>query len=197
LSHEIIYTNFAARPKPEAAIVKAPVAAPAPPAKRISWGIAGRLQMPATADHLEQTSDRPNRSSSRAVRSAEARSYSEVPSRIEMGRVERYSKLERLPGQRLLSEKLDRQAERPELEHLTILHSPKAQQHWIADAETGDIFLPQAFATLKYSHAAAVELERTFAIAQVLEMRSPQTLESVGELVQECWLRERIAVALG
>jgi hypothetical protein len=206
LTNEIIYTNLAAKPKPPtpAPTPEAPEQASAPQVKRISWGIQGRLHMPATAERSHPRKDdssaprvRPSCSSSSAMRSAEARSYSEGPSRIEMGRVERYSRLERLPEQRLLSEKLERQAARPVLEHLTILYSPKAQQYWIADVELSEVFLPQAFATLKHCHEAAAELERTFAIAQVLEMRSPETMESVGELVREHWLRERVTVALG
>jgi aspartyl/asparaginyl beta-hydroxylase (cupin superfamily) len=111
--------------------------------------------------------------------------------------VDRSSRLERLPEQRSLWERLDRHTARPELEHLTILHSQRAEKYWIADAETGEIFLRQPFTTLKHCYEAAAELERTFAIAQVLEMRSPETLESLSELVQEHWLRERVAVVLG
>jgi hypothetical protein len=112
-----------------------------------------------------------------------------------MGRVERFSKLEQIRGQRLLSEKLDQGVDkRLALEHLTILHSQSAQQYWIADADTGDIFLRQPFATLKHCHEAAAELERTFDMAQVLTLRPSETLERMSELVQQQWLRERVAV---
>jgi hypothetical protein len=111
--------------------------------------------------------------------------------------VDHGSRLERLPEQRLLAEKLERQAARPALEHLTILHSPKAQGYWIADAETGEVFLSQAFATLKHCYEAAAELERIFHMAEVLKSRPAETMESVGELAREHWLRERVAVALG
>jgi hypothetical protein len=114
-----------------------------------------------------------------------------------MGYVDRGSRLERIPGQRLLCEKLERQAARSALEHLTILHSQSAEKYWIAVAETGEVFLPQAFATLQHCHEAAAEVERRFAMAQVLEMRMPETLESLSELVREHWLRERVAVVLG
>jgi hypothetical protein len=130
-------------------------------------------------------------------RSSKSQPVTPEAPRVRMGYVNRSSRLERLPEQRSLAEKLERQAARPTLEHLTILHSPKAQQYWIADAESGAVFLPQAFATLKHCHEAAAELERTFDMAQVLEMRSPETMESVSELVREHWLRERVAVALG
>jgi hypothetical protein len=112
-----------------------------------------------------------------------------------MGRVERYSKLERIRGQRLLCEKLDQGLDkRPALEHLTILHSQSAQRYWIADAETGDIFLRQPFATLQHCHETAAELERTFDMAEVLMQRPSETMESIGELVREHWLRERVAM---
>jgi hypothetical protein len=189
LSHEIIYTT--ARPKPEAPIVKAPAAAQALPAKRITWGIAGRLHMPANAERPQ-----PRRSERSSGRPARVERSPEAP-RVRMGYVNRGSRLERLPEQRLLYEKLERHTARPALEHLTILHSQNAQGYWIADAETGEIFLPQAFATLQHCHEAAAELERRFAMAQVLDMRSPETMESLGELVREHWLRERVAVALG
>jgi hypothetical protein len=111
--------------------------------------------------------------------------------------VDRGSRLERLPEQRLLYEKLGRQAAQPALEHLTILHSQSAEKYWIADAETGEVFLPQTFATLKHCHEAADELERIFHMAEVLKSRPAETMESVNELVREHWLRERVAVVLG
>ena len=112
-----------------------------------------------------------------------------------MGYVNRGSRLEQLPGQRLLYEKLERHTARPELEHLTILHSQSTQGYWIADAETGEIFLRQPFATLQHCHEAAAEVERTFVIAQVLEMRSPQTLEQIELLVQAHCQREKTEIA--
>jgi hypothetical protein len=114
-----------------------------------------------------------------------------------MGYVNRGSRLERLPEQRFLCEKLERHNARPELEYLSILHSPKAQQYWIADAETGEVFLSQAFATLQHCYEAAAELERTFDMAEVLQLRPPETLERMVELVREHWLRERVEVVLG
>jgi hypothetical protein len=111
--------------------------------------------------------------------------------------VDHSSRLERLPENRSLWERLDRHTARPELEDLTILHSQSAEKYWIADAETGEVFLPQAFATLKHCHEAADELERIFHMAEVLKSRPAETMESLGALVQEHWLRERVAVALG
>ncbi len=113
-----------------------------------------------------------------------------------MGRVERSSKLERIRGQRLLYEALAERIEQSALEHLTILHSQSAQKYCIADADTGEIFLRQPFATLKHCHEAPTELERTFEMAEVLMFRPSETMERIGELVQSHWLRERVAVAL-
>jgi hypothetical protein len=204
LTNEIIYTNLAAKPK---LLTPAPTPAPiaqaqAPQVKRITWGIHGRLHIPATTERPQPRKDdssaprvRPSRGKARVERSPEAQTP-EAP-KVRLRFVDRGSRLEQLPGQRLLAERLDRQAAQPALEHLTILHSPKAQGYWIADAETGEVFLSQAFATLKHCYDAAAELERRFAMAQVLEMRMPETMESVGELVREHWLRERVAVALG
>lgn len=143
--------------------------------------------------------ERPGNRLVRARRSAssESRSFSEAAPSIEIGRVERYSKLEQIRGQRLLSEQLDQRSKQPPLEYLRILHSQSAQQYWIADVETGEVFLNQAFATLKHCHEAAAELERNFDLEQVLTLRLPETLERMGELVHEHWLRERVAVALG
>jgi hypothetical protein len=111
--------------------------------------------------------------------------------------VDRASRLERLPEQRSLWERLNRHPARPELEDLTILHSQRTQRYWIADAETGEVFLQQAFRTLKHCHEAAAELERIFHIAEVLKSRPTETMESVDELVQGHWMRERVAVVLG
>jgi hypothetical protein len=152
--------------------------------------------MSATAERPQlRKGEGPSRGRARVERSAEVQTP-EAP-KVRLRFVNRGSRLERIPGQRLLYEKLERQAAQPALEHLTILHSPKAQGYWIADAETGEVFLRQPFATLRHCYEAAAHLERTFAIAQVLEMRSPETMESMSELVREHWLRERVAVALG
>jgi hypothetical protein len=194
LTQQIIYTNLAAKPKsPTPAITpEAPTAAPAPTAKRITWGIEGRLHLPATAGRPQQPkheiNDRPSRSSSREMRSPEA-------PKVWMRYVDRGSRLERLPEQRLLSERLERQAARPALEHLTILHSQSAQGYWIADAEAGEVFLRQPFATLKHCHEAAAELERTFDMDEVLKLRPSETLEQIELLVQAHCQREKTEIA--
>ena len=207
MSNEIIFVNLTAKPtRPTLAPTpKAPAEAPARQVKRIriGWGAEGHKGVAARSVELanapanDREQPRPELVKVRRTVS-ESRSFSEAPSRIEMGRVERYSKLEQIRGQRLLSEKLDQGLEkRPALDHLTILHSQSARQYWIADAETGEIFLRQSFATLKHCHEAAAELERTFDMAEVLTQRPPETMERMGELVHEHWLRERVAVALG
>jgi hypothetical protein len=100
-----------------------------------------------------------------------------------------------LPEQRSLFEKLNRQTSRPVLEHLTILHSQSAKRYWIADADTSEVFLPQAFTTLEYCHEAAAVLERTFDMLEVLTRRPSETLEQIELLVQAHCQREKTAIA--
>jgi hypothetical protein len=153
--------------------------------------------MPTTAERSQpRKGDRPSRPT-KAERSPQSRSGEPQAPKVRMRYVDRGSRLERLPERRSLWERLDRPTAKPELEDLTILHSQSTQRYWIADAQTGEVFLPQAFTTLEHCYEAAAELERTFAITQVLEMRSPETMESLSELVREHWLRERVAVVLG
>jgi hypothetical protein len=136
--------------------------------------------MPATAERPQPGRDdssaprvRPSLGRARVELSHESRSVEPEAPKVRMRYVDHGSRLERLPEQRSLWERLDRHTARPGLEDLTILYSQNTQQYWIADAETGEVFLPQAFTTLKYCHEAVAHLERTFAIAQVLDMRSP------------------------
>jgi hypothetical protein len=198
LSNEIIYTNISAKPKLPTPTAEAPAAAPAPQVKCITWGIAGRLHMPATAERqLPRRDERPSSGRARVERSAEARSVATESPKVRMRYIDRGSRLERLPEKRSLWERLDRQTAKPELEDLTILHSQSAEKYWIADAETGEVLLPQAFITLKHCHEAAAELERTFDMAEVLMLRPSETLERMGELVREHWLREQVAGMLG
>ena len=207
MTNEIIFVNPTAKPtRPTPTPTpKAPAEAPFPQVKRIriGWGAEGHKGVAARSAVLANASaddrEQPQRGLVKVRRtvSSESRSFSEAQPSIEMGRVERYSKLEQIRGQRLLSEKLDQGLDkRPALDHLTILHSQSALQYWIADAETGQIFLRQSFATLKYCHAAAAELEQIFNMAEVLMLRPSDTIERMSELLQQHWLRERVAVVL-
>jgi hypothetical protein len=208
LSNEIIYTNLAAKPKQiTAPMPEAPAAAPDPLVKRIrlGWGeegckrVAARSEAIANADGQQPRQGSGERPSSRLVRArrSESQSFSEALPSIEMGRVERYSKLEQIRGKRLLSEELDQRFKQPPLEYLSILYGQSAEQYRIADAESGEVFLPQAFETLQHCHEAAAELERTFDIPEVLMLRPSETLERMGELAREHWMRERVAGMLG
>jgi hypothetical protein len=49
---------------------------------------------------------------------------------------------------------------------------------------------------LEHCTEAAVELEHTFDMLEVIVLRPPETMEPMVELVQEHWLRERVAGAL-
>jgi hypothetical protein len=173
---------------------------------RIGWGeegrngVAARNEAIATADDREQPRRGLGESASERLaraRRSESRTFSDASPSIEMGRVERSSKLERIRGKRLLSEELDQRFKQPPLEYLSILHSQSAKKCWIADANTGEVFLNQAFATPQHSHEAAAELERTFDMSEVLKLRPPETLERMGELAREHWLREQVAGMLG
>jgi hypothetical protein len=211
LNPQIIYTNLAAKPllPAPAPIVKATAATQTPLVKRICpglgeerrRGVAARSEAlaNAAADGQQPRQGLGERPSSRLVRArrSESQSFSEAPPSIEMGRVERSSKLERIRGQRLLCEELDQRSDkRPALEHLSILHSQSAEQYWIADAESGEVFLPLAFTTLKHCHEAAAELERTFDIAEVLTQRPPETLERMEAIVLAAVWRERVELAI-
>ena len=211
MTNEIIYTNLSTKPTRRTAVPtpEAPAEAPDPQVKRIriGWGAEGRKgvaarsaeQANASADDGEQSphefGDRTSTRLIKARRSHHAElSRSEAPPRIEMGRVERYSKLEQIRGQRLLSETLAQRAEQSALEHLNILNSQSAQQYWIADAETGEIFLRQSFATLQHCHEAAAELEWTFDMAEVLTQRPPETMDHIEAIVLAAAWRERVAL---
>jgi hypothetical protein len=203
LSNEIIFVNPTAKPtRPTAAPTpEAPAEAQASQVKRIriGWGEEGRKGIAAQSEAISlATADKqPQRELVKVRRTvSKSRSFSEAPSRIEMGRVERYSKLERGRRRRSLSEKLDQGFDKcPTLDHLTILHSLSTQQHWIADAETGKVFLHQPFTTLKHCHEAAVELEHTFDMEEVLMLRPPETLEQIQLLVQAHCQREKTEIA--
>jgi hypothetical protein len=206
LSNEVIYTNLVAKPKSSnpTSIPEAPAEVPVPQVKRIQigWGPEGQQSVAARNSAIAERELQPklglgDRASNRFVRVKrsvlpESQSIPLGTPRMQMGYVDRGSKLERIRGQRSLSERLEQHTERSILEHLTILHSEKFQGYWIANAATGNVFVRQAFATLKHCYEAAADLERMFNMAQVLVLRPPETLERMEDLVREHWLREKV-----
>jgi hypothetical protein len=83
-----------------------------------------------------------------------------------------------------------------QLEHLTVSQSASGQ-YWISVEGTGKPFIRQPFATPEFCYEAALELEETFAILQVIELRSPETIERIDEMVGVHLERERVLLAWG
>jgi hypothetical protein len=82
------------------------------------------------------------------------------------------------------------------LEHLAIARRPD-QRYQLIIRGTRQVIVCHAFETVEYCAEAAAELERTFALAGLLRQRPPETMERLDELVQEHWLREKVAMVLG
>ena len=49
---------------------------------------------------------------------------------------------------------------------------------------------------LEHCYEAAIELEKTFDMAQVIELRLPETMESINEILKVHGFREQVAGAL-
>jgi hypothetical protein len=113
------------------------------------------------------------------------------------GQVDRYSKLERVRQPKPLWEELtERSSNSRMLEYLAVLKVGD-REYAIAERATGENFVNQVFETREHCHEAAAELEQTFDMAQVLELRLTETLDRVEELVEWHWLREWVALGLG
>ena len=85
---------------------------------------------------------------------------------------------------------------RGQLEYLTVSHSSSGQ-YWITVEGTGKPFIRQPFATPEFCFKAALEIEDTFDIVQVIELRPGETMERIDEMVG-VWLdRERVARVWG
>jgi hypothetical protein len=70
------------------------------------------------------------------------------------------------------------------------------REYVITERETGEIFVSQAFETRQHCAEAAVELEKVFDMAIVLELRLTETMERVEDLVEWHYLREWVALGL-
>ena len=81
---------------------------------------------------------------------------------------------------------------RGQLEYLTVSHS-SSDQYWITVEGTRKPFIRQPFATAEYCFEAALELEETFDILQVIELRPGETMERIEEMVGVYLDRERVA----
>ncbi len=193
---EILYTTRKPKPQPTPAPAEAP--APAPNRITIGWGEQGRLHLnrsKAPETHRQQKPKREAGGSNRvrSAVSAESRPIPLAEPRIQVKTVERYSRLERVRGKQLLDELLNQRSEKqPLLEYLTILYSRSTQRYWIADAETGEIFLRQSFTMLEHCYEAAIEMEHTFDMLEVIALRPPETIERIDAIVLAHAWREQV-----
>jgi hypothetical protein len=162
----------------------------APDRITIGWGQHGHL-------HL-------NRSKApESDRQQKQREIGEVlkstPVETPRGRVEqvdRYSRLERIRRPKPLWEDLaERSSNSRMLEYLAV-SKVGDREYAIAERETGEIFVDQAFETRQHCYEAAAELERVFEIAIVLELRLTETMDRIDELAEWHWLREWVALGL-
>ena len=62
---------------------------------------------------------------------------------------------------------------------------------------TGKPFVREPFASAEFCWECAVELEENFEILQVIELRPPETMERIGEMVRAGLERERVSRAWG
>ena len=78
-----------------------------------------------------------------------------------------------------------------ELEYLAVSKNGSGQ-YWITVAGTGKPFVRESFATPGFCLECAVEIEENFEIVQVIELRPPETMERIGEMVGVWLERERV-----
>ncbi|ABW32375.1 hypothetical protein [Acaryochloris marina] len=87
-------------------------------------------------------------------------------------------------------------SKRGELEYLAVAKNG-AGRYWITVAGTGKPFMRESFATPGFCWECAVEIEANFEILQVIELRPPETIERIEEMVQAVLERERVAESWG
>ncbi|KAI9129523.1 hypothetical protein [Acaryochloris sp. CCMEE 5410] len=91
-------------------------------------------------------------------------------------------------GQKNLVEQVSK---RGELEYLAVAKNGSGQ-YWITVAGTGKPFVRESFATPEFCWECAVEIEENFEIGEVIELRPPETMERIGEMVGVWLERERV-----
>ncbi len=83
-----------------------------------------------------------------------------------------------------------------ELEYLAVAKSGTGQ-YLITVKGTGKPFVREAFASAEFCLECAFEIEENFEIVQVIELRPPETMERIEEMIG-VWLdRERVARVWG
>ncbi len=83
-----------------------------------------------------------------------------------------------------------------QLKYLSISRSSSGQ-FWITVEGSGKPFIRQPFDTVEFCFEAALELEDTFDILQVIDLRPGETMERIEEMVQAGLERERVAEIWG
>ncbi|MGR3277854.1 hypothetical protein ACSYAD_22405 [Acaryochloris marina NIES-2412] len=81
-----------------------------------------------------------------------------------------------------------------ELESLTV-SLDSSGQYWIAVKGTGKPFISKPFVQPEFCCEAALELEEMFDMFQVIELRPPDTMERIEEMVEFYLERERVLLA--
>ena len=79
-----------------------------------------------------------------------------------------------------------------QIEYLAVSQSSTGQ-YWITVEGTGKPFIRIPFETPEYCFECALDLEDTFEILQVIELRPPETIERIEEMVGVYLDRERVA----
>ena len=83
-----------------------------------------------------------------------------------------------------------------QLEYLSVSQD-SSQQYWITVEGTGKPFIRQPFETAEFCYEAALELEDTFDILGMIELRPGETFERIEEMVGVWLERERVAGVWG
>ncbi|BDM82984.1 hypothetical protein AM10699_58450 (plasmid) [Acaryochloris marina MBIC10699] len=85
---------------------------------------------------------------------------------------------------------------RGELEYLAVAKNGSGR-FWITVAGTGKPFVRESFATPGFCWECAVEIEESFEILQVIELRPGETMERIGEMIGVWLERERVSRVWG
>ncbi|WP_299485887.1 hypothetical protein [Acaryochloris sp. IP29b_bin.137] len=83
-----------------------------------------------------------------------------------------------------------------ELEYLAVSKNSSGS-YWITVAGTGKPFVRESFATPGFCWECAAEIEETFEICQVIELRPPEAIERIEEMVEAGLERERVSRVWG
>lgn len=81
-----------------------------------------------------------------------------------------------------------------DLEALT-LSLDSSGQYWMVEKVTGKPFISKPFAQPEFCYEAALELEETFDMFQVISLRPPDTIKCIEEMVEFYLERERVRLS--